>query len=173
MKKIFTMLFIIMVLTACGTNASNKDYNAETSKEENNAETTKKDTKSETTEHNYQFIGESEHWEAVYSYEASEIWGENDNKQTTHSSKENYVFTLKYKGSLEELSSMKNLEYTYETTSSSGTKTEQYNEPPSEKVFTTSGGSEGGALVGEGEVIKVNVKWDDSEESFELHNKDK
>ncbi|MFP3511529.1 hypothetical protein SB775_18145 [Peribacillus sp. SIMBA_075] len=81
MKKIFTMLFIIMVLTACGTNASNKDYNVETSKEENNAETTKKDTKSETTEHNYQFIGESEHWEAVYSYEASEIWGENDNKQ--------------------------------------------------------------------------------------------
>ncbi|YCI78836.1 membrane lipoprotein lipid attachment site-containing protein [Bacillus sp. R1-10] len=153
MKKIFTVLFIMMVLTACSFNTS-------------------KGTQSETrAEHNYQFIGDSKHWEAVYSYKASEIWGENDRKQTTHSSKENYVLTLKYKGSLEELSFMKNLEYTYETTSSSGTKTEQYNEPPSEKVFTTSGGSEGGAIIGEGEVIKVNVKWDDNEESFELHNK--
>ncbi|MFJ7512544.1 hypothetical protein ACIQW7_24305 [Peribacillus simplex] len=172
MKKIFTMLFIIMVLTACGTNASNKDYNAETSKEENNAETTKKDTKSETTEHNYQFIGESENWEAVYSYKATEIWGENG-KQTTHSSKDNYVLTLKFKGSLEELSSMKNLEYSYETTISSGNKREAYPEPPSEKVFKTSGSSVNGAMVGKDEVIKVNVKWDDNEESFKLHNKAK
>ncbi|MGG0414285.1 hypothetical protein [Peribacillus simplex] len=143
MKKIFTMLFIIMVLTACGTNASNKDYNAETSKEENNAET---------TEHNYQFIGESEHWEAVYSYKATEIWGRNG-KQTTHSSKDNYVLTLKYKGSLEELSSMKNLEYSYETTISSGNKREAYPDPSCEKVFKTSGSSVNGAMVGKDEVI--------------------
>lgn len=172
MKKIFTMLFIIMVLTACGTNASNKDYNTETSKEENNAETTKKDTKSETTEHNYQFIGESEHWEAIYSYKATEIWGGNG-KQTTHSSKDNYVLTLKYRGSLEELSSMKNLEYSYETTFSSGNKREAYPDPPSEKVFKTSGSSVNGAMVGKDEIIKVNVKWDGFKESFELHNKDK
>jgi len=125
-----------MVLTACGTNASNKDYKAETSKEENNAETTKKDTKSETTEHNYQFIGESEHWEAVYSYKATEIWGR-IGKQTTHSSKDNYVLTLKYKGSLEELSSMKNLEYSYETTNSCGNKRDAYRDPTTEKVFKT------------------------------------
>ena len=55
----------------------------------------------------------------------------------------------------------------------SGTKTEAYKEPPSEKVITIRGGSENGAIIGEGEVIKVNVKWDGSEESFELHNKAK
>ncbi|MDP1420916.1 membrane lipoprotein lipid attachment site-containing protein [Peribacillus simplex] len=162
MKKIFTVLFLMMVLTAC-SDTTNKDAKSET---------TKKDTSSEATEHNYQFIGESEHWEAVYSYKGTELWGEDDG-QTTHSSKDNYKLVLTYKGSLEELSSFKNLEYTYETTTSSGSKTEAYTEPPSEKVFTIVGGSENGAIVGEGEVIKVNVKWDGFEESFELHNKDK
>ncbi|MFK4390024.1 hypothetical protein CN563_16285 [Bacillus sp. AFS026049] len=155
MKKVFTVLFIMMVLTACSF-------------------TNSKDTQSETrTEHNYQFIGNSEHWEAEYSYEATEIWRENERKQTAHSSKDSYELVLKYKGSLEELSSMKNLEYSFETTSQSASTKEQFPEPPSEKVFRTGGGSEGGAIIGEGEVIKVNVKWDDSEESFELHNKDK
>ncbi|USK73565.1 hypothetical protein [Peribacillus frigoritolerans] len=155
MKKVFTVLFIMMVLTACSFTSS-------------------KDTQSETrTEHNYQFIGDSEHWEAEYSYEATEIWRENSRKQTAHSSKDRYALVLKYKGSLEELSSMKNLEYSFETSNESGSTKEQFDEPPSEKVFRTGGGSEGGAIIGEGEVIKVNVKWDDSEESFELHNKDK
>ncbi|MFS0671397.1 hypothetical protein AB1L12_26305 [Peribacillus frigoritolerans] len=40
-------------------------------------------------------------------------------------------------------------------------------------VKTIRGGSENGAIIGEGEVIKVNVKWDGSEESFQLHNKAK
>ncbi|MBR8644615.1 hypothetical protein KEH51_09085 [[Brevibacterium] frigoritolerans] len=32
------------------------------------------------TEYNYQFTGESEHWEAVYFYEGTELWGEKTNK---------------------------------------------------------------------------------------------
>ena len=59
---------------------------------------------------------------SVYiSYEGTELWGEK-NEQTTHYSKDSYELVLKYKGALKELSSMKNLEYTYETTISNGTK---------------------------------------------------
>ncbi|MFF2501347.1 hypothetical protein [Peribacillus sp. NPDC058075] len=172
MKKIFTVLFLMMVLTACGSDSTKSSHttNLEATKEDTK-EATKEDTNQEKTEHNYQFAGESEHWEAVYSYKGTEIWGKNDSKQTTHSSKDNYKLVLTYKGSLEELASIKNLEYTYETTTSSGTKTEVYTEPLDEKVFSMSGASENGAIIGEGEVIKVYVKWDDFEETFELHNK--
>ena len=54
-----------------------------------------------------------------------------------------------------------------------GNRTEEFTEPPSTVTFSSSGASKGGAKVSEDEVIKVNVKWDDFEESFELHNKSK
>ncbi|WP_170971784.1 hypothetical protein, partial [Peribacillus simplex] len=169
-----TVFFIMMVLTACGSDSTKSSHttNLEATKEDSK-KATKEDTNPEKTEYNYQFIGESEHWEAEYSYKGTEIWGKNDSKQTTHSSKDSYELVLTYKGSLEELSAIKNLEYTYETATSSGTITEVYTEPLDEKVFSMFGASENGAMIGEGEVIKVNVKWDDSEETFELHNKDK
>lgn len=141
MKKLIPLLFIIMLLTAC----------------------------SETTINEYKFSGESEHWKATYSYKGTEKWGEKDGKKT-YSNEDGYEFVLKYKGSLEELSSLQKLEYSYETVSSSGQNIEEFTEPPSTVTFSTSGGSKGGAKVSEDEVIKVNVKWDDLEESFELHN---
>ena len=74
---------------------------------------------SETTNNDYIFSGESEHWEAEYSYKGTEQWGEKDG-QKTYSNEDGYEFILKYKGSLEELSSLQKLEYSYETNSSSG-----------------------------------------------------
>lgn len=138
------LLFSIMVLTACA----------------------------ETTNHNYKFTGEGEHWEAEYSYEGIEIWGE-DGGTRTYSNEDSYEFVLKYKGSLEELSSMKKLEYAYETTAKGGSKTETFTDPPTEVIFTTGGSSKGGAKVSEDSIIQIDVKWDDFEESFELHNKSK
>ena len=91
----------------------------------------------------------------------------------TYSNEDSHEFVLKYKGSLEELSSFQKLEYSYETNGSSGDRTEEFTEPPSTVIFSSSGASKGGAKVREDEVIKVNVKWDDFEESFELHNKSK
>ncbi|MFJ8261947.1 hypothetical protein ACIQ4I_08335 [Rummeliibacillus sp. NPDC094406] len=144
MKKIITLLFSIMLLTAC----------------------------SETTTNDYKFSGESEHWEAEYSYKGTEIWGEKDGKKT-YSNEDGYEFVLKYKGSLEELSSLQKIEYSYKTISSGGKSIEEFTESPSTVTFSSSGRSKGGAKVDEDEVIKVNVKWDDFEESFELHNKSK
>ena len=141
MKKIIIFLFTIMLLTAC----------------------------SETTINDYKFSGESEHWEAEYFYKGTEKWGEKDGKKT-YSNEDSYEFVLKYKGTLEELSSLQKLEYAYETLTSSGQGTREFTEPPTTLTFSSSGGSKGGAKIGEDEVIKVTVKWDDFEESFELHN---
>ncbi|WP_235991730.1 putative periplasmic lipoprotein [Metabacillus schmidteae] len=144
MKKIAALLLTIMLLTAC----------------------------SETSTNDYTFSGESKYWEAEYLYKGTEKWGEKDEKKT-YSNEDSYKFVLKYKGSLEELSSLQKLEYSYETINSSGKSTEKFTEPPSTLTFSSSGSSEGGAKVSEDEVIIVNVKWEDFEESFELHNNSK
>lgn len=154
MKKILTIFFTILVLTAC----------TEVTKHES--------TKDEVTDYSYNFFGESEHWEAVYSYEGRETWGNKDGK-ITYSNEDSHDFVLNYKGTLKELSSMKKLEYSYETISSGGNSTMEFTEPPTTVTFRSRGSSSGGAKVSEDEVIQVHVKWDEFEESFELHNKNK
>ncbi|GIP44740.1 hypothetical protein J45TS6_31990 [Paenibacillus sp. J45TS6] len=118
---------------------------------------------------NYKFIGESEHWKAQYSYKGTEKW-EEEGRRKTYSNEDSYDFIIKYKGPLEELSSLQKLKYSYETISSSGDSTREFTEPPLTDTFSSSGSSKGGAKVAENEVIKVNVTWDDLEESFKLHN---
>ncbi|MBO0587515.1 hypothetical protein I2484_09410 [Sporosarcina sp. E16_8] len=126
----------------------------------------------ETTNNDYKFKGESEHWEAEYVYTGTEVWRK-DNGNRTYSSEDSYQFILKYKGSLEELSSIRKLKYAHETTSSSGETTREFDGPPEVLSFTASGASKGGVIVREDEVIQVKVKWGDLEESFELHTKGK
>lgn len=142
MKKLVILFFIIMMLTAC----------------------------KETIRDDYKFTGESEHWRSEYAYKRTEVWGE-DNGKSTYSSEDSYELILIYKGSLEELSSMDKLEYSYKTNSSGGSKLEEFTEPLSEVIFRTSGASRGGAKVSEDEVIQVNVKWNGVEETIELINK--
>lgn len=141
MKKVITVLIISMLLTAC----------------------------SEITRYAYNFTGESEHWEAEYAYEGKEKWGEKDG-QRTYSNEASHKFILKYKGPIEELASLQRINYSYETNSRSESITKEFTEPPTTGIFTLLGGSGSGAKVREDEVITVNVKWDDFEESFELVN---
>lgn len=65
---------------------------------------------------------------------------------------------------------MKFLEYSYETSAGSGSSTRKFDEQPTKVTFKDMGSTVNGAKVSEDEVIQVNVKWDDYEESFELHN---
>lgn len=127
---------------------------------------------SETTHNNYKFTGESDHWEAVYSYKGTEKWGEK-NGVVTYSSEDTDEFVLEYKGSVEELSSLQNLEYAYEAFGRSSKRTEEFTEPLTTKVFTNSGSTKGAAKVNEDETILVKVKWDDLEETILLENKGK
>jgi len=127
---------------------------------------------SERTINDYKFRGESEHWQAEYAYNGTEKWGEK-NGVKTYSNKDTFELVLIYKGAVKELSSLQKLEYSYETISSSGEAVLEFTEPPTTVKFSSSGGSTGGAKVAEDEVVKVTVKWDDFEESFELHNNSK
>jgi hypothetical protein len=120
---------------------------------------------SETINSDYKFAGESDHWEAEYSYKGTEIWGEDDG-QRTYSNDGKYEFVLQYKF-IEELSSLKKIEYSYKVNSQGGSGTQEYTEPPRVVIFGTKGSA---IKVSEDEVIKVHVKWDDFSESFELHN---
>lgn len=115
---------------------------------------------SNTTYNDYKFRGESEHWEAVYAHKGTDRNKSNSN-ETSHE------FILTFKGSVEELSSFHKLEYTYETTNGHVRNSEEFTEPPSTVTFLSSAK---GTAVRKDEVIKVNVKWGDFEESFELHN---
>ena len=70
MKKILTILFTIIVLTACSSEENHYDYI---------------------------FNGEGEYWKAEYSFSGTEIWGEKDEK-TTYSNENDEEFVLTYKG---------------------------------------------------------------------------
>ncbi len=126
---------------------------------------------SETKHNDYKFSGESEHWEAEYAYKGTEKWGGKEGKET-YSNEDIYEFRLKYKGSLEELSSLQKLHYSYEANSRREDSNQEFTEPSSTVTFSTSGSSNG-AMVREDTVIKVNVIWGGSKESFELHNNSK
>lgn len=143
LKKIITLLLTVLALTACA----------------------------ETTKYDYKFTGASEHWEAEYANKGTEVWGEKDG-QRTYANEDSYEFLLEFKGDSEEMSSIKKVEYTYKTSSGEGKGTEEFTESNKVVVFSSKGSSNG-AKIGGDEVIQVNVKWDDFEESFELRNNSK
>ena len=88
----------------------------------------------ETTENDYKFTGESEHWKAEYAYQGTEVWGDNDG-QRTYTNEDSYEFVLEFKGSLDEISSIKKLEYTYKTLHGEGKVDQVFTEPNKEVII--------------------------------------
>jgi len=142
LKKMLTVLFAMIVLTACSDEEEQYDYT---------------------------FSGEGEYWEAEYTFSGTEIWKEKDGR-TAYSNENTDELVLTYKGSLKELSSVKYLEFSFETSVGSGSSTREFDEPPTKVTYKNMGRTVNGAKVRDDEVVKVNVKWNDYEESFELHN---
>lgn len=101
-------------------------------------------------------------------YEAEEVWGKDADDINTYSSEDDYNFKLTYKGDLNELASMKQLDYEFKLgPTGGGSSSLTFDEPVSVKEFTARGGGTG-AIMREDMVVNVKVKWDDKEESFEL-----
>jgi hypothetical protein len=147
MKKVILLLLFFIFISACTDNG-------------------------EVTEHKYLFTGEGEYWSAELEYEAEEVWDKDADDVNTYANESGYIFTLTYKGDLEELAPMEQLEYQYEKgTVGSGSSSFTFDEPVSDKKFTSRGGGSGAVMRGD-MVVYVDVKWDEQEESFELIVKD-
>lgn len=100
-------------------------------------------------EHDYTFQGESEHWSAEYIVEGKGTFTEKEGK-TKYDSEVSSKMTVTYNGSLEEISSIENLKYEYQS--------------------SVSGGGEGVAIENSDELIEVTIQWDGKTEKFELRN---
>lgn len=125
----------------------------------------------EVVNYKYKFKGEGEYWEAEYLFEGTETWKKADGS-TAYSNSNTDVFQITYKGSIEELQAIKQLEYSYETSAGGGGGTREFDTPPTDSIFK-SGGSGTGAKVNENDIISVNIKWDGYEKTFELTDKNK
>ncbi|MDX8365543.1 hypothetical protein [Cytobacillus sp. IB215665] len=144
MKKIsMTLIMMLVVLTSC--------------------------SKEEIITYEYTFRGEGEYWKATFITAGTQIWGD-EKGQLTYDHEDNEEFMLEYIGETNEISQIKTLEYSYKTSSGGHNSRRTFTEPPTEKIFTSSSSSKGGAKVQENEIIQVNVKWDQFEEEFELIN---
>ncbi|KGA98973.1 hypothetical protein BALCAV_0201635 [Alkalihalobacillus alcalophilus ATCC 27647 = CGMCC 1.3604] len=114
----------------------------------------------------YLFAGEGEFWQADYLYEGAEIFGE-ENGITVYSNKYRDKFILTFKGTTEDIQPLKKIEFSFDTSLHGSSSAREFDRPPNNLTFTMDGGGDGMKL-NEDEVIQVNVKWNEFEESFEL-----
>ncbi|TFJ92953.1 hypothetical protein [Lentibacillus salicampi] len=116
------------------------------------------------TEHDYTFSGESEHWTADFEMEGKEVFHE-EKEVLQYDSEAQSTFTLTYKGSLDELSSVEKIHFKYQTPGSSMEQTMNFDDlPPDDTTFT----ERGNTLVRRDEVIEITVEWGDKTEKFTL-----
>lgn len=121
--------------------------------------------------HNYTFSGENNLWSAVYKVNGSETFIEKD-KVTDYSNMSKKIFTLKYKGKLEDLSSVKKLEFAYKTSARGETSTLEFddNNPLNKVTFVLKSTSENSVIEKKDETIIVTVTVDGNTQTLELKN---
>ncbi|WP_413376101.1 hypothetical protein [Alkalihalobacillus sp. 1P02AB] len=124
----------------------------------------------EGTNYKYLFAGEGEFWQADYVYEGIEAFSE-ENGRTVYSNKYRDTFTLTFKGATEDIHPLEKIEFSFETSNHGSSSAREFDRPPNNITFTINGGGSGMKLK-EDEVIQVNVKWNEFEESFELVNQE-
>ncbi len=121
----------------------------------------------ETIKHNYTFVGASDHWEASYNVNGQEKFYEIDNIGQYDGEYEDQ-FILTFKGTDKELADIKEFHYKYQSPVSSSYSSMTFEEPHTNKVFSSGGFHQGSAIPRENYVIEVVVKWDGNKEIFEM-----
>jgi hypothetical protein len=121
-------------------------------------------------EHDYTYKGESELWTAEYKVNGTGTFTKKDGT-LEYDSDVDTILTVTYKKALSELSSVKNLEISYETSAGGGKLNENFDDiPPNKKTYTLKSGRSGGAIENKDEIIKVNISIDGKSQTLELKN---
>ena len=125
----------------------------------------------EVIKHNYIYKGENELWTAEYKMNGTGTFTEKSDK-TAYESESNTTFTITYKNNISELSSVKHLEISYESTAGGGNLTSNFdnNNPLNQKTYILKGGGRGTSIERKDETIKVNITLDGKIQTIELKN---
>lgn len=125
----------------------------------------------EVIKHNYTYRGENEFWIAEYRVNGTGTFIEKNNK-TEYEANSNKILTLTYKKSLLDLSSVKHLEISYESSAGGGKLTEDFdsNHPLNQNTYTLKSSNIGGAIESKDEVVKVSINLNGKTQTIELKN---
>jgi hypothetical protein len=146
LRKVASILIVIMIFIIAG--CSNKEI----------------------IKHNYTYTGQNEFWSAEYKVNGTGIFTEKNGKTEYQSNSDN-TLTVTYKKGLAELSSVKHLQISYESSAGSGSINLEFKDtPPNEKTYTHKSSSKGGAIEKKDEIIKVNITLDGKTQTIELKN---
>jgi hypothetical protein len=124
--------------------------------------------------HNYTYKGESKDWIGGFEVRTTQTFKEIDEKPHYDTESE-YIFTLTYKGEIEDLLEVQELQYSYEYLyKRSGDTIEKPNDKEimyKEIIYRKS--SEGIRIISRDDVIKVTVEVDGKAETFALINENR
>lgn len=145
MKRIVSILMLVVILVIPG--CSNREI----------------------IEHHYTYFGENDLWRAVYKVDATVTFFKVDGVLNVDTYKE-CILTVTYKKDISDLSKVKNLIISYDTSTGNGSLSQEFDEPPTENIYTLKSRSTGSAITNADESIPVTINIDGEIQIIELTN---
>lgn len=145
MKRIVSILMLVVILVIPG--CSNREI----------------------IEHHYTYFGENDLWRAVYKVDATVTFFKVDGVLNVDTYKE-CILTVTYKKDISDLSKVKNLIISYDTSTGNGSLSQEFDEPPTENIYTLKSRSIGSAITNADESIPVTINIDGEIQIIELTN---
>jgi len=122
----------------------------------------------EVIKHNYTYKGENELWTAEYKVNGTGTFTKKDDKKY-YQSNSSSTLTISYKKDLSELSQVKHMEISYESSAGASKLNLNFDDnPPNEKKYILKSSSVGGAIENKDEIINVKISLDGNTQAIEL-----
>ena len=124
----------------------------------------------EVIEHHYIYFGENDLWSAEYKVDATVTFFKKDGVLNAETYKE-CILTVMYKEDISDLSKVKNLIISYNSSAGNGSISEEFDsQPPTENIYTLKSRSTGSAITNADESIPVTINIDGEIQTIELTN---